>query len=355
MNYRKIFSATSVYRRLKLLYGFGLTVLFTVLFTIIVGLSSLASTVLAVLLAPVWLALCLFLLNRIYNAIGWKLEAGHLYLITAAFSENSVPEDAFTIVGEILRLLYPQKRYCALRKRIGRAVDEINRSMQKANSLVGDINGLKMMNEVGSLFLKFHLRFMRDCCISYMFMQMNEDPDSSSVNACAFYAINWKKLSERSSDISIFSVAAIAVPTAILGLLLGPVLSLIGLGAYSFYSWILGFMIVLTLKYAYFDTFLDIRCIDRFLQLCARNVPGERCYAQLRKTCPAFAYMMEKAGGHQTPTLPRTAKKRQKARPAPVHSPDPTHPIVCPRCRTANKTDALFCVGCGMRLARSQK
>ena len=351
----EIYRASAVYRRLKFLYGFGLTVLFTGLFTVMVGLSSLASTVLSFILLPVWILLCLFLTVQLYHFIGWKIDAGFLYLVAAAYSEGEVPANPVPIVNEILNVRFTQKQYLALRSRISRAVKEINHSLLSATSLVGDIPGMKLMNQFGRMFLGLHSIYMRDCCLAYTFMQTDDTPEASSVNGCAFYSINWRPLSERASDIAIFSVAVILIPTAALGISIGLLMGLIGLSALAYYGGFLAFMLVLTLKYSLLDCYFSIHYIDSFLQRAAYSAPNEQCYVQLSRVSPTFARMMQRSGirkvpGSIRPASVRRGKKRAKL--SPIRKPDVSHPVVCPRCRSANRADAKFCAGCGLLLRK---
>lgn len=356
MKPHEIYRATAEYRKLKFLYGFGLTLLFTGLFAVMVGLSSLASTVLSFILLPVWIVLCLYLTRQLYRAVGWRLDAGHLYLITAAFSEGKVPANALPIVNEILNLRFTKKQYLSLRRRVTTAVREINNSLLSATSLVGDIPGMRLMNQFGRMFLGLHLVYMRDCCLAYTFLQTEDAPDTSSVNGCAFYSINWRPLSERASDVAIFSVAVILIPTAALGIGIGMLMGLMGLKLLVYFGGFLAFMLILTVKYSTLDVYLSIHYIDSFLHLAAYSVPSERCFAQLSRVSPAFARMMQRNGGAQTAGSPQAVqllRRRRKApKPSSVHSPDAAHPVVCPRCRTANRKDAKFCAGCGIRLKK---
>ena len=348
----ELYRATAGYRRLKFLFGFCLTLLTTALYAVIVGLSSLASPVLSYFMLPVWIALSLYLCRQLSRAVGWRLDAGHLYLVTAGFSEGEVPQNALSLVNEILDFRFGKKRYLALRARIHRAVKEINHSLLTANSLVGDIPGMRLMNQIGRSFLGLHLVYMRDCCLSYVFLQTDRTPEDASPDGCAFYSVNWKQLSERASDVSIFSAVIVIVPTAALGIALGFLMQLIGLGAFAYFGGFLAFMLVLSIKYAALDSYFMIHYIDRFLRMASHNAPSEQCYRQLSRVSPAFAAMMRRTEGHTVPAQPRlfSRKKRRLPKAPPVRTPDASHPVVCPKCRSANRANAKFCAGCGIRL-----
>lgn len=351
----EIYRAAAVYRRLRFFYGIGLTLLCTALFAAIVGLSSLASPVLSYILLPVWIVLCLFLVGVLYRAAGWRIDAGYLYLVTAAFSEGRIPSNAVSLVSEILRIRYPKKQYLAMRTRITGAVREINDSLLSANSLVGDIPGMRLMNRLGRMFLGLHLVYMRDCCLAYTFLQTDEKPETSSVNGCAFYSINWRPLSERASDVAIFSAACVVIPTAALGIGIGLLMGLMKLNALAYFGGFLALMLVLTVKYAEVDSYLSIHYIDSFLHLAAYSAPSERCYRQLSRVSRTFAAMLQRSGAHQALSVPQTVqlgKKGKSVKPTALRRPDAAHPVVCPRCRSANRTDAKFCAGCGLKLKK---
>ncbi|MBP3918512.1 MAG: zinc ribbon domain-containing protein [Clostridia bacterium] len=352
-----IYSGTAEFRRLKLLLGLSMTLLTTLLYIVMVGLPALASKVLSYVLLPVWAGLSIFLCCKLYKSVGYRIDAGHISIITGCVTSGYTPNDAVSFSSDMVSLRFrSQKSYFSLKKLISGAVYELNTIFSRASSLVGDVPGMKMMVEIGRMFLRFHLVYMTRCCIAYTFFRSDEGLYLSATEACAIFSINWKQLTKNATDVSIFLTAFIAVLTAALGIGLYKLMGIMGLADYAYFGVILAFMLVLVLKYAYLDSILTIYYIHTFMHAAEYSTPSPTFFLRLEKLSPSFARMANLANG-QFPT-PKKAhafailRRKGTHRAPPARMPDARHTLICPKCRSANLPQAKFCAGCGTQLKR---
>lgn len=350
-----IYSATAEFRRLKLFLGLGMTLMATLLYVVMVGLPALASPVLSYVLLPVWAGFTIFLCLKIYRSVGYRVDAGHLGIITGAVAEGYTPNDMVSFASEMVTQRFRSpKNYFTAKKLISGAVYELNTVFTRASSLVGDVPGMKLMVEIGRLFLRIHLTYMTRCCIAYTFFRGDEGLYLSATEGCAIFSINWKQLTKNATDVSIIMTALIAVLTAALGISLYALMGLIGLGAYAYFGVILAFMLVLTLKNAYADTLLTIYYINQYMHFAEYSAPSPAFFVRLEKMSPSFARMASLANGRfPTPKKAHTfalLRKKGARRSPPGRMPDAQHTLICPRCRSANLPQAKFCAGCGTQL-----
>ncbi len=351
-----IYTQTAEFRRLKLFLGLGMMLLSTLLYIVMVALPALASEVLSYVLLPVWCGVSIYLCVKIYRAIGYRIDAGHIAIITGTVSSGYVPNDALTFSGDmVIQRFRSPKNYFHAKKLISGTVYELNEIFSRASSLVGDVPGMKMMVEIGRLFLRFHLTYMTRCCMAYIFFRSDEGLYLSATEGCAVFAINWKQLTKNATDVTILITVAIAVLTAVLGIAFYALMGVMGLGAYAYFGVIFAFMLVLAVKNAYLDSFLTVYFIHTYMRLAEFSAPSEEFFVRLERMSPSFAKMASLANGKfPTPkknhTFAMLRRRGQARRAAPHRQPDAQHTLICPRCRSANLPQAKFCAGCGTQL-----
>jgi len=350
-----IYSSTAPFRRMKLLLGLGMTLIATLLYVVMVGLPGLAAAWLSYLMLPFWAALSIFLCVKLYQAVGYRIDAGHIAIITGAIADGFIPRNAVSLSQDLVTQRFrTPKNYFTAKKLISGSVAELNTTFTRAASLIGEVPGMKLMVEMGRQFLRIHLAYMNHACLAYTFFRGDEGLYLSASEGCAIFAINWKHLTKNASDIAIGMSAGIAVLTAALGIALFSLMGVIGLSRYAYFGILLALMLVLCIKYAFVDTFFSVYFINLYMRLAEFSEPSRDFFLRLEKMSPAFARMASLANGKfPTPKRTHTTAHMQKknARRTPPHrQPDARHTLICPRCRSANLPTAKFCAGCGAQL-----
>lgn len=350
-----IYSGTAPFRRMKLLLGLGMILITTLLYVVMVGLPALAAAWLSYILIPFWAALSVFLCVKLYRSVGYRIDGGHIAIITGAIADGYIPRNAFSLSQDLVTQRFrTQKSYFTAKKLIAGSVAELNNVFSHASSLVGEIPGMKLMVELGRQFLRIHLAYMNHACMAYTFFRGDEGLYLSASEGCAIFAINWKQLTKNASDIAILMSAGIAVLTAALGIALFSLMGVMGLDKFAYFGIILALMLILCIKYAFVDSFLSIYFINMYMRLAEFSEPSRDFFLRLEKMSPAFARMASLANGKfPTPKKSHTTAHMQKKnarRTPPQRLPDARHTLICPRCRSANLPTAKFCAGCGAQL-----
>ncbi len=351
----RIFEGTAEFMNLKLAMGLGMTAVATALYAVMVGLASLASPVLAYIMLPLWLALSVFLCRKFYMSVGYRVDIGHVGIITGAVSEGYIPKNAVTLSFDMASGRFrTAQNYFHAKKRIDHTVMELNTVFTRATSLMGEVPGMGMMVALGRQFLRLFLTYMTRCCFAYTYFRGDEGLYLSATEGTAVYAVNWKRLTKNASDIAIVISVAVAVLTAALGIGLYALMGVMGLGRFAYYGVILAAAIVLTLKHAYLDSWFTVYFIEMYMTLAEDTEPSPEFFHRLCTLSRGFAAMTALANGMlPTPKRAHTtsrAKRRKKANMGAHRAPDRDHPLICPRCRSANRRESRFCTGCGGRL-----
>lgn len=350
-----IYSGTSQFCRMKFLLGLGMTLLTTLLYVVMVGLPALAAAWLSYILIPFWAALSIFLCIKLYQSVGYRIDSGHIAIITGAIADGYIPRNMISLSQDLVTQRFRSpKNYFSAKKLISETVSELNTVFTRASSLVGEVPGMKLMVELGRQFLRIHLAYMNHACTAYTFFRGDEGLYLSASEGCAIFAINWKQLTKNASDIAIIMCAGIAVLTAALGIALFSLMNVLGMDKFAYFGIILALMLILCIKHAFVDSFLSIYFINMYMRLAEFSEPSRDFFLRLEKLSPAFARMASLANGKfPTPKKSHTTARMQKkqARRVPPHrQPDARHTLICPRCRSANLPNAKFCAGCGAQL-----
>ena len=357
MNPMDIFSQTAAFRRLKLLLGLGMTLLATLLYVAIVALPSLAASWLGWVLLLPWAALSAFLCYKLYQSGGWKTDISHIAMITGAITEGYIPGSASSVASDMVNARFHTRgQYLAAKHDISRAVTEINDVLTEASSLMGNIPGMKMMVSMGRTFLHLHLCYMTRACLGFTFFRGDEPLFLAGAEGVAVYAINWKRLVKKSADLVTLAVVAfIVLLTVGLGILFYFLMGLMGMGAYAYYGVLLAAMLAFTLKHAYLDTFFTVYYTHMYMHCAEYTEPSPDFYGRLCKMSGAYAKLWALANGKMptpknAPTFARKKKQPPSYESTVRRAADREHPVVCPRCKNANRLDAKFCARCGARL-----
>ena len=99
-----IYSGTAQFCRLKFLLGLGMTLLTTLLYVVMVGLPTLAAVWLSYILLPFWAALSVFLCVKLYRSVGYRIDGGHIAIITGAIADGYIPRNIAIETAELLEV-----------------------------------------------------------------------------------------------------------------------------------------------------------------------------------------------------------------------------------------------------------
>ena len=293
-----IYSGTAQVRRMKLLLGLGMLLITTLLYVVMVGLPALAAAWLSYILIPFWAALSVFLCVKLYRAVGYRIDAGHIAIITGAIADGFIPRNAVSLSQDLVTQRFrTPKNFFTAKKLISGSVTELNTIFTRASSLIGEVPGMKLMVELGRQFLRFHLVYMTRACMAYTFFRGDEGLYLSASEGCAIYAINWKQLTKNAADVTIGMCVGIAVLTAALGIGLYSLMRVMGLGAYAYFGVILALMLVLCIKYAVVDPFFEVYYISMYMHLAEFSEPSRDFFLRLERMSPSFARMVNLANG----------------------------------------------------------
>ena len=279
--------------RLRFEIEIGLVAAYTAMFAILVGLGSLASVGLAIILGIVWAVICVFLWRLYTVRIGNRLNAGIIAVATMTVTENRAYNDPITAGRQLYANRFPKGRlYRPVRSSIRHSILQIQTYFERMTDPVGDITGMRLLNKLGKFFQHLTLRYVTDACISYTFWCHDLEVWQAAGDSVAVYAFNWKRLTKDASEIIVSEIAILLAGTAALSVFFMWLFGLIGIGAYSFYAILLSAMLVSVIKRATLNPFLTGKAILTYVDDAQRTVLTEKLYVQLSHVSPQYRQLL---------------------------------------------------------------
>ena len=136
--------------RQGLLWELALVALFTGLFAVSVGLGSLASVWLAILLALVWIIVCAFVAYFYWKNIGWRIEAGAIGLMTMRITENRIYQDPVLAARNLAKYRFSSyEEYRDARENASRAIRQLQSYFERVSDPAGDMPGMGLLVTAG--------------------------------------------------------------------------------------------------------------------------------------------------------------------------------------------------------------
>lgn len=326
--------------RQGLLWELALVALFTGLFAVSVGLGSLASVWLAILLALVWIIVCAFVAYFYWKNIGWRIEAGAIGLMTMRITENRIYQDPVLAARNLAKYRFSSyEEYRDARENASRAIRQLQSYFERVSDPAGDMPGMGLLVAAGKFLQHLYLRFVRNACIGYSFWCHDMPLFQAMSDGVAVYAYNWRRLTKDATEIVTLEALLIILPTTLLSVGMIALFGAIGLSAYSYYAVILSLMLIFVLKRGLINPLLGAKQLLSYVEDAQKTVLTDKLFLQLCHVSHEYRRLLSRAQEEQNPK--RKTKKRRTAQ-----------KVVCPVCGTENAPAAAQCARCGEILTK---
>ena len=247
--------------------------------------------------------------------IGYSIEMGHLAIIERADRGEEVPsnpvEFSKTVVSarfENNRKFYKQSRDVQL------AYRQIARVLGRGFSLDKDTPELGMGRWVKMVVSHAALSSVNECCLAYALRRNDYEVNAACVDALTILVQDWHTFSRKALGISL-AHGALCLATFALFFVPGFVFFKdMGL---NMLPWLgVAFFLTLTVKIAFYDSYVLAKTVCAFLDLAGEAKIESRNYAKLDKWSKEYAKLRgsaEKAAEKAEDEADRAARKAAKA------------------------------------------
>lgn len=313
----KIFRKTMIFNWIRL--GIGMLTGFIGL--LVIGLIWLLITKMSFSL-PTNIALCcgafLFIIGSYYTImgrLGYNTQMGHLAIVEQALETSRIPsnpvEYSKTVVSERFG---SNRKFYLLSRDIRISILQMRRVISRGFSLDTDLPDMSIGRWFLYVLLHPALSCADDCCLTYSLRRRDYEVHAACVDALTILVEKWRVFVRRAIRSSVIMYLAC--------IFLFLVFFLPGLGISSSLSisslpWMgISFLLMLTFKVAFLDSWIQIHMVCEFLKLSEETTIDpvhydkldrwSKAYAKLRKTAAQEA---KKAGVNPIPEPPKDSSK----------------------------------------------
>jgi len=350
----EIYAKTMVFVWMKLLLGLAVVIVCGILLAILLSIGAIfKSQGLMIAMIFVWLG-CIGLVNFIItHYIGYLLKAGHVAVISEIVTTGKVPENQLGYgIQKVKERFLTANVYFVVDKLVSGAVKQLQRGVEIVGNLLDFIPGMKVIVQIGQLFVNISLNYIDECCLGYTFYKHEDGAFKSAADAVVIYAQNIKKLlAEAAKTTGIVILLMLGIIVACF-LIFGGVVHLIDFGAYQEYASILlflfSFVVALAIKLAFIDSYIMVKMMVTYMDVAPTTTITFDLYGNLCKLSSKFKELF-KRGQEEEPTQTQTAPSAP-IQPIPASNVDvdiATKPIFCGSCGAKNERDIKFCRECG--------
>ena len=230
----------------------------------------------------------------IMHILGYKAKAGHIAVAAEAAGTDRIPDDQLNWSSRHVKQLYPDhRRYFAAKKRISRAIREIQSCFGRADIWSSAVSGRSVVPAVTETLLMRFMRYMDGCCIGWIFLRRRQDMNKSSAEGIAIYVQNRKFLLSNSIKIMTKAIIYAAAVMLVAFLPIGMLCRVTGASLLAG-LW-LSFLCAWAVKYAVIDSYIMIRTVTNFTKAARRVAVTDEVCQEYSKMSDTYYMIWKKA------------------------------------------------------------
>lgn len=226
--------------------------------------------------------------------IGYSIEMGHLAIIERADRGEDVPsnpvEFSKTVVAERFgnsRKFYKQSRDIQL------AYRQMARVLGRGFSLDKDTPELGMGRWLKMMLSHSALSCVNECCLAYALRRSDYEVNAACVDALTILVQDWRNFNGKALRISLVHVLVCLLTFALFFVPGFLVFKDMGLNVVPWLG--VAFFLTLTVKVAFYDSFVLSRTVCAFLEMAGESKIEARNYAKLDKWSKEYAKLRSSA------------------------------------------------------------
>lgn len=265
--------------------------IFAVAWLLVTKLALALSTTIAVACTAFLLAVAIYYFIMIRYGYGIKL--GQLAIVGMAHSNSDIPSNPVEFSKSVVTNRFGGSRhYYALARRLSLALGEIYSVIGRGFRLGTDAPELRSSKRWLHCLSRPALGYADECCLCYALNHPDGDMHETCVDALTLFVQNWDDIIKGAAKTSLIVI--------FLTLGLGTLLYLPGLAASQAFEnnslpWLgISFMLALTFKIAFLDSWILIRMVTQFLTLSEETKLESSYYEKLEHWSKSYAKLRKK-------------------------------------------------------------
>ena len=356
----EIYAKTMIFVWMKLLLGVAMVIICGILLVILLGIGRMfGNPSVMLVMVFVWLGCIGFIRFLVMHYIGYLLKAGHVAVISEIVTTGKVPENQLGYgIQKVKERFLTANVYFVVDKLVSSAVKQLQRGVGVVGNLLDFIPGMKIIVQIGQLFVNIALDYIDECCLGYTFYKNEDGAFKSAADAVVIYAQNIKKLLAEAAKTTGIVILLMLGIIAVCFAVFGGVAQLARFGAYTEYTRIILFLfaciVAWAIKLAFIDSYMMVKMMVTYMEVAPTTTITFDLYGKLCKLSSQFKELFNRGQNEEPtksqakPSAPTSTSMITGAPVAPSSNENvESKPIFCGSCGAKNERGVKFCRECG--------
>ncbi|MED9904479.1 MAG: hypothetical protein UFG06_09880 [Lachnospiraceae bacterium] len=298
MKTKDVYLKTMKFVWLKLALGVAMILFSLIMLAICVGIGSLAKEGGMIIAFWIWLVLVAGVFVWVNRYFGYMLKAGHVAMVTTAVTTGTLPENQLEAAKTMVKERFATANvYFVVDRLVSGAVSQLQKGLQKVDSLLGGIPGVSAVLSFAQMFVQIALGYVDECCLGYTFLHKEQSAFKSAADGVVIYFQNWKKLLKDAAITTLIvlgiSLAAFLLPLLIFGGIFA------ALGVHWAFAFFIALMFAAVIRSAFVDSYMMVKMMVSYMEVAPSTQITFDLYDKLCKLSGKFKSLFNKGQQEQ--------------------------------------------------------
>lgn len=295
MKTKDVYLKTMKFVWLKLALGLASVLFAVITLVIVLALGSLGNGTGMMIGFILWLILIGGASYWVNHYIGYMLKAGHVAMVTTAVTTGSLPDNQWEAAKEMVKERFVTTNvYFVIDRLVTGAVSQLQKGLQKIDSLLGNIPGISLIIAFAQIFVHIALGYIDECCLGYTFLHKEQSAFKSAADGVVIYFQNWKKLLKDAAITAVIVMAVSFVVALIPFVAVFGILAIFGLKGAWIYALIIAILFAAAVKSAFIDSFMMVKMMVSYMEVAPSTQITFDLYDKLCKLSSKFKSLFNK-------------------------------------------------------------
>jgi len=280
--------------------------------------------------------------------MGYGVRVGHIAVLTETIKTGVLPENQ-VVYGKtkVVERIGTAATFFILNKLVDRAVQQLQRAVRGAASLLGAMPGMIKLVKFAETVVKVALKYVDECCIAWIFYGPPEQSAwKGALDGVTIYAQSWKKVLGSAVKTALIVMLLTTGIGLLIFIIFSALLSNALSGWWTFFALVTGAVFAFIIKQVFIDSWIMIRMLLTFLEVAPSTELRIDMYGKLSSMSPAFRDLTNRAQSEiqGDPFATPAAAPVGNVAPGPGVG---SGTIFCGQCGAKNPAGTRFCGECG--------
>ena len=294
MSVSKIYMKTMKFVWLRLGIGMVITLISLLLLAAFLGIGSLFESSGMLVGFILWLISTVGVYQLVMRYVGYMIKAAHIAVITKAVVDKEIPDDMVNYGKEMVKERFGTTNiYFVVDQLVSGSVKQIQNTVGKLDSLLGNIPGVSAIIGIVQLFIGIALGYIDECCLGYTFINSNQGACKSACDGVCIYFQNIKHFLKKAVGTTAMVVAATFLAWLGSYAIIGILFSLFNLS--NIFAVLGALLVALVIKNALIDSYMLVKTMATYMEIAPSCEVTYDLYGKLCKLSGKFKKLWDKS------------------------------------------------------------